>query len=321
MNKVVALQPERPHDLTKAQLDLVKRTVAKDCNRDEFDMFMAVCRRVGLDPFRRQIHSVIYNKDKPEKRQMVLITGIDGFRAVAARAGNYRPDENPAEYEYDESLKDPARNPRGIVRAVVRPWKQGSDGLWHQLAGEAYWEEFAPLVEGGKWENTGETWANGKPKKTFVGNGTYTLDKKNDFWRRMPNLMLAKCAEAQALRKGWPEDLSGIYASEEMHRTDAQNASDELEDFEKQKRLEQLGVGQHVTIQWNVGEELKAVPTGQFVDKAIEFVKKSDSPTEIDAWRNRNKHSLQQFWAKHPADALELKKIIEGRITALESEG
>jgi hypothetical protein len=30
----------------------------------------------------------------------------------------------------------------------------------------------------------------------------------------MPFLMLAKCAEAQAIRKGWPEDLSNTFAGE-----------------------------------------------------------------------------------------------------------
>jgi phage recombination protein Bet len=313
MNNIVPMrtvEPLRPRDYSPQQLDLIRRTVAKDCDRDEFDLFMEVCRRVGLDPFRKQIYAVVYNKDKPDKRKMSIITGIDGFRGVAARNKDYRPDDAEPEMVFDKDRIDRATNPLGIVKATVRAFKFGPDGQWYPGVGVAYWDEFAPIVE--KWaENDKGKWS---------PTGTFELPY-NSNWRRMGRIMLPKCAEAQALRKGWPEDLSGIYAPEEMERMAVDvSPSAAVDKFEQDKRLALVHAKDSIPILWAAGEPIDPVPVGKFGDRASEFLGKAESSVQIEAWERTNVVGLREFWALHKGDALELKKKIEARKAALVAE-
>jgi len=103
----------RPH-----QLDLLRRTVASDCSRAEFDLFIEVAQRYGLDPFRRQIMPLVFFRDRPDKRRMVIIVGIDGQRMIAQKCGNYRPASEPTSFVFDRRKKGPI-NPLGLTLARV----------------------------------------------------------------------------------------------------------------------------------------------------------------------------------------------------------
>lgn len=285
------------------QLDLIKHTVASDCDADEFSLFIEVARRVNLDPFRKQIYAVVYSKKDPAKRKMSIITAIDGYRAIAARNKDYRPTEDDAQIVYDPELKG-ENNPAGIVSATVRCWKLGSDNKWYPVAGTAHWEEYVPIKDEWAYDPSA-----GKRQPT----GNQALDKSSN-WYKMPRVMISKVAEALALRRGWPEDLSGLYTDDEMARaTVDMTASEALEDFERDKRLTLTKSKDAVFVQWNPMDPLEAVPIGQFADRVAAFASQCKNLPDLMGWEDTNRVALQDFWAKAKPDALELKKLLERR--------
>ncbi len=301
------------------QIALIKETVAKDCNNDEFNLFIEVARSKGLDPFLGQIIPMIFSKSDAAKRKMTIIISRDGQRVIAQRCGDYRPASKPTEFEYDAELKSPI-NPKGIVTATVYLWKQDpKSGTWYEVAGQADWDEFAPIKSGAdeyEWVDTGETWPDsGKPKmkKVPVGEVRQMLDDSGN-WARMPKLMIAKCAEMQALRAGWPEQYTGLYDEAEMDRakTVDKDASDIVEMAREEQRFKAIGGAGNITVTWGDGYALENVPVGSFADRALEHIKAVDK-AEALKWADANRDPLRQFWAKHPGDALDIKKAIDAR--------
>lgn len=295
--------PDNVYAFRPAQLQLIRNTIAKDCNTDEFNLFIEMCRRYHLDPIKRQIYAIVTNKKNDDKRQLVVVTGIDGYRSIAARSGRYRgPDVRP-DFEFDEAAKNPDTNPLGLVSCAVTVYKQDDRGDWHGVVGVAYWDEYAPIED--MW---GEDPQTGKRRPTGK-------KKLKDMWAKMGRNQLAKCAEAQALRKGWPEDLGGIYASEEMDRTVANETASELVEMAAaEERAIKIGaMSDTIPLVWGGNDPIEFVPLGQIADRILAYTNTVDDPAEMAAWESRNRESLRQFWAKAPNDALAVKKEIEAR--------
>lgn len=155
--------------------------------------FLQHCARTGLDPFARQIYCLA-RKSKGEYKWTTQIS-IDGARLVAERSGKYRGQTTP-EFTSDGvtwtqvwlSVEQPKAARVGVFR----------EGFAEPLYAIALWEAYAVYQD--EWDNGKRT-------------GKQTLSA---MWSKMGPLMLAKCAEMLALRKAFPQDLSGLYSTEEM---------------------------------------------------------------------------------------------------------
>ena len=293
------------------QLELVRRTVAKDCNDDEFNTFVQYCVMLRLDPIRRQIYAFVYNKDKPDKRQLTIVTSIAGFRTIAARAGDYRPDGEGPVYVFDETAKSHL-NPTGLVSATVKVWKHAK-GEWFPIAETAHWDEFAPIKD--EWDYNRQT---NKREPT----GRQTLDTSGQ-WGKMPRLMLAKCAEALAFRKGWSDDLSNVYAEEETDRQKVLDltATEVMAENREQRLLEKFGAHNAITFTFDDLGTLEPVSFGKVHDRVSAHLRELEGqPSAIAIWKQRNRIALREFWARDKPAALDLQKQIEKAETFAQSE-
>jgi phage recombination protein Bet len=165
-------------EYTPERVELVRRMVAPGVTNDELQFFLHQCKRTGLDPLARQIHAV------RRKGKMVIQTGIDGYRLVADRTGTYAGSD-AAEFTGSGTLAGREGKEHPLI-ARVRVWKLVG-GVRCGFTAEARWDEYYP----------------GEGDEGF-------------FWRKMPYGQLAKCAEALALRKAFPLELSGVYTEAEM---------------------------------------------------------------------------------------------------------
>lgn len=198
MSSLVSM-PQQPNAVVVSrewenQLELISRTVAPGLNREEFELFLHVCRVRHLDPLQRQVHAVKRRTKEGDQwvDKMTIQTGIDGYRAIANRTGVYMPSEKEARVEAQKQDNSDLR-----VTMWVKKYHTLS-ATWHEFSATAYYREFVQTYK----DQSGK----------FL---------PNSMWTKMPINQLTKCAEALALRKGWPEELGNIYTDEEMQHADS----------------------------------------------------------------------------------------------------
>ncbi|MFU0537459.1 phage recombination protein Bet [Gardnerella greenwoodii] len=196
-------------DWTQQQVAALKQLgVSNDVTQADLAIFLTQSKRTGLDPFSRQIY-MIGRKQKTangyETKQTIQV-GIDGLRAIAHRV---------------------AQQCHEVFSMSDTLWADNS-GVWHDvwLSAEPPAAAKVSVKRGGGVFSAVAIFKEYAP----VYNG-----KLSGMWATKPALMIAKCAEALALRKAFPSDMSGIYTDDEMSRAEDVSAPTVVETSAQQQ--------------------------------------------------------------------------------------
>jgi phage recombination protein Bet len=191
------------------QVAILRQLGLEDATQPDLDLFFHYCRTTGLDPFRKQIYMIGRNTKVTEwldngeggrrkvERYVTKFTiqlGIDGFRRnareAAKRIGDAITMDGPYWCGEDGKWVEvwPSKTPPVAAKFTVF-----RDGVPH--TGIAHYDEF--VQANNVYEGSGQN-------RKIVG------QEPNSMWAKMPRNQTAKCAEAQAYRKAYPDDFTGL---------------------------------------------------------------------------------------------------------------
>lgn len=115
---------------------------------------------------------------------MTIQTGIDGYRVLAERSGKYAGQVGPFWCDADGEWKDVWLDGTPVACKIGVLRRDFAEPMWAVARTAAYQQT------------------------------------TNALWKTMPEVMIAKCAEALALRKAFPEHITNVYTADEMAQAD-----------------------------------------------------------------------------------------------------
>lgn len=169
-------------EYSAAEQHALRNEVCPEADDNQINYFLRVCHAKGVDPFSGLLYMQLRRNSKTGKTKAAVSATIDGARSAASRTGKYAGSDEP-EYDSEES-----KTPKWCRVTVYRMVGDAKCAY----SAKCRWDEFVPAAP-------------------------------NDFqWRGKPYHMLGKVTEMQALRKAFPELVSG--AGEDDYEVEVEDA-------------------------------------------------------------------------------------------------
>ncbi len=186
-------------------IEALSNSLYAGAKKESVHMVLNYCQAAKLDPFMKPVHIVPMSIKNPTTNRYefrdVVMPGINLYRIQAARSGKLAGMSEP-EYGPTKKLKlstgETIEYPE-YCKFVVRRMESGH--IYEFSAKEFWLENYA---------------TKGKDSKD-----------PNAMWKKRPFGQIAKCTEAQALRKGFPE-LCAATTAEEMEGKTMEHFNDEV---------------------------------------------------------------------------------------------
>lgn len=245
-----------PAKTEEDQIKLLAEVLYPGAKLESVKLVLDYCKVMSLDPMLKPVHIVsIKGKD-------TLMPGIGAYRTIASRSGSYAGISDP---EFGPTISRTFSGKtfhypdwcRISVKRIVQ-------NVICEFSAKEYWlENYATA---------------------------YGSDAPNTMWAKRAFGQLAKCAEAQALRKAFPEFIGAVPTHEEMEGKEPRDITPEnAPDFIYEIDNASYGPGEVLTIVQNQYNTLFS--------------------TELEAWKKKHAKALSKWIKENPGLKSELSKL------------
>lgn len=178
--------------MTEDQLiNILRNSLYPGAQTDSIKMVLGYCQASGLDPMQKPVHIVPIYDSKLKAMRDVVMPGIGLYRTQMSRTGECAGVTEP---EFGEDKTE----------------KLGGVEITYPLSCKVIVKRILPNGQIAEYAAT-ERW---KENYAMKGGAEKSV-APNAMWTKRPYAQLAKCAEAQALRKAFPE-LGAAPTADEM---------------------------------------------------------------------------------------------------------